>query len=184
MDTTPIWIFGYGSLIWNPGFTCAARQVARLAGYRRSFSMRSVHYRGTEAAPGLVLALEAATGAACEGLAFAVPQAASEPVLAYLRERELTSSAYFEAELPLDLADGSRVLAKAFVIDPSHGHYCGGLALEEQAQIIAAATGERGPNSEYLFNTAEHLAALGLSDPALVWLAARVRDIRAEITQG
>jgi cation transport protein ChaC len=69
------------------------------------------------------------------------------------------------------------VIALSYVIDPDHAQYCGGLSLEEQAQIIAAACGGRGPNCEYLFNTSDHLASLGIGDTDLVWLAARVREI-------
>lgn len=66
----PLWIFGYGSLLWDPGFAWSARRPARLAGYRRSFCMRSIHHRGTEEEPGLVLALDAHEGTECAGLAF------------------------------------------------------------------------------------------------------------------
>jgi cation transport protein ChaC len=99
--------------------------------------------------------------------------------LAYLRERELISSAYVEKELGVRLSDRRVVTALVYVIDEAHEQYCGGLPLEEQAQIMAQAVGGRGPNSEYLYNTADHLATLGLHDPALEWLATRVREITA-----
>lgn len=172
-----LWVFGYGSLMWEPGFPWQDRVLARLAGWHRSFCMRSIHHRGTEAAPGLVLALDAAEGAACDGVAFAVAARNAERTLDYLRERELISSAYLEKTLPIALADGRRVEAVTYVIDPDHVQYCGGLPLEEQARIIATAVGGRGPNTEYLWNTAAHLGALGLADPDLDWLAARVRDL-------
>lgn len=172
-----MWVFGYGSLIWHPGFAVAEQRVARLTGWHRSFCMRSIHHRGTEAAPGLVLALDAAAGAVCDGVAFRVAPGAEAETLAGLRERELISSAYLERELPVALAGGGRVTALAYVIDPDHVQYCGGIALEEQAQIIAAAVGGRGPNRDYLFSTAAHLAALGIADPDLEWLAARVRGL-------
>jgi len=86
------WVFGYGSLIWNPGFPVARQEIARLSGWHRSFCMRSIHHRGTEADPGLVLALDALAGAHCDGVAFAVTQGAEDDTLAYLRERELISS--------------------------------------------------------------------------------------------
>ncbi|MFA5580390.1 MAG: gamma-glutamylcyclotransferase [Paracoccaceae bacterium] len=172
-----IWIFGYGSLIWNPGFRWGERVIARLVGYQRSFCMHSIHHRGSPEAPGLVLALDAAEGAICDGVAFCVAGADADETLAYLRERELISSAYREAVLPLDLADGRRVDALAYVIDRDHVQYCGDLALEEQASIIAHATGGRGPNAEYLHNTVQHLDALGLEDAPLRWLDARVRSM-------
>jgi cation transport protein ChaC len=174
---TPLWVFGYGSLIWNPEFPVAERQIARLHGWHRSFCMHSIHHRGTEAAPGLVLALDQAAGAVCDGVAFRVQPGAEAATIAALRERELISSAYLERHLPVDLADGTKVTALAFVIDPDHVQYCGGMALEDQAQIIARAVGGRGPNRDYLFATAEHLAELGIADPDLTWLAARVRGL-------
>ena len=174
-----MWVFGYGSLLWNPGFDATERVVARLPGYARSFCMRSIHHRGTEAAPGLVLALDRSDGASCRGLALGVGDDMRDEVLAYLRERELISAAYHEKVLPLDLEDGRRVEAVTYVVDPDHRQYCGGLPLEEQARIIAHAHGGRGPNSEYLFNTAAHLRELGLGDDELDWLTQRVRELHA-----
>ena len=174
-----MWVFGYGSLLWNPGFEVAESVVATLEGYARSFCMRSIHHRGTPKDPGLVLALDRHDGAACAGMAFRVAEGQEAKTLAYLRERELISSAYLERELPIRLQDGRAVTAVIYVIDEAHEQYCGGLPLEEQAQIIATATGGRGPNSEYLYNTAQHLAQIGLTDPDLEWLAQRVREICA-----
>jgi len=170
-----LWVFGYGSLLWNPGFDHVESVLATLRGYHRSFCMRSIHHRGTVAAPGLVLALDAAEGAHCRGLVFRVAPAAHDQTLSYLRERELISSAYLEARLPVRLDDGREVPAVTFVIDPDHAQYCGGLPLDEQAEIIARATGGRGPNRDYLFNTADHLADLGIEDGELSWLARVVR---------
>ena len=181
--TEPLWVFGYGSLIWHPGFAVAERAVARLDGWHRSFCMRSIHHRGTVDAPGLVLALDRAGGAHCDGVAFRVEPGAEAATLTALRERELISSAYVEDWLTLRLADGRDLRALAYVIDPAHVQYCGGLALEEQAQIIARATGGRGPNRDYLWSTAAHLAELGIADADLDWLADRVRMI-VEMTEG
>ena len=139
--------------------------------------MRSIHHRGTEAEPGLVLALDAHPGAVCDGLALRAEPGTEEATLAYLRERELISSAYLERTVPLDLRDGTRIEAVAYVIDAAHVQYCGGLPLEEQAQIIARAVGGRGPNTEYLYHTAAHLDALGIPDAELHWLVSRVRQL-------
>lgn len=181
--TEALWVFGYGSLIWHPGFAVAERAVARLDGWHRSFCMRSIHHRGTVDAPGLVLALDRAGAAHCDGVAFRVEPGAEDATIAALRERELISSAYVEEWLTLRLADGREVSALAYVIDPDHVQYCGGLVLEEQAQIIAHATGRRGPNRDYLWSTAAHLAELGIADADLDWLAARVRKI-VQMTEG
>lgn len=179
MTDTPLWVFGYGSLIWNPGFEFDERAIARLDGFARTFCMRSIHHRGTPQAPGLVLALDPADHAACEGLVLRVKRGTETETLDYLRERELISSAYLELTHQVTLADGRRVDAVTFVVDTDHVQYCGGLSLEEQAGIIATAIGGRGPNTEYLYNTAGHLTELGIHDPDLEWLSRRVRQLTA-----
>lgn len=171
-----LWVFGYGSLLWNPGFTPAEQQIATLQGYARSFCMRSIHHRGTEDDPGLVLALDKAAEGLCDGMAFRVQPGEEDQVLAELRARELISSAYYESHVMLDFQDGRRVEAVAYIIDPDHDQYCR-LDLETQAQIIAKAVGGRGPNHEYLHNTADHLNEVGLEDADLNWLSNRVRSL-------
>jgi cation transport protein ChaC len=171
------WVFGYGSLIWHPGFDPAERQLATLPGWARTFCMRSIHHRGTPEAPGLVLALDRLAGAACAGVAFRLRDGEEDAVLAYLRERELISSAYLEQSHPVQLAGGAQVSATTFVVDRDHVQYCGGLPLAEQAAIIARARGGRGPNLEYLLNTHRHLADLGIRDPDLDWLETEPRRL-------
>lgn len=177
MQTSPEWFFGYGSLIWNPGFDFAERQLATLNGYARTFCMRSIHHRGSPQEPGLVLALDEHDGTECQGVAFRVEASRKGAVLEYLRERELISSAYLEKTVAVRLADGREVTAVAYVVDRDHEQYCGGLPLEEQARIIAEAVGGRGPNTEYLWNTSSHLSELGIADQELEWLSRRVREI-------
>ena len=176
----PLWVFGYGSLIWNPGFPVAERKVATLHGYARSFCMSSIHHRGTVEHPGLVLALDPRPGASSRGLGFRVPDEDAEATVRYLRERELISSAYVERQLPVVLEGGEEVTALVYVVDTAHEQYVADLTLEDQARIIATAVGGRGPNTEYLWNTAEHLRELGLADADLDWLAGRVRDLVGE----
>lgn len=171
-----LWVFGYGSLIWNPGFPVAQQRIARASGWHRSFCMRSIHHRGTVDDPGLVLALDRAEAAFCDGVAFAVTPGAEETTIATLRERELVSSAYLETTLAVETDQGP-ITALTYVIDPDHDQYCGGLPLETQAQIIAQAIGGRGPNRDYLWATTTHLADLGIADPDLEWLATRVRAL-------
>jgi cation transport protein ChaC len=125
--------------------------------------------------PGLVLALDRAEAASCTGVAFRVAQGAEAETVEGLRARELVSSAYLETRLAVETADGA-LEALTYVIDPDHVQYCR-LDLEEQARIIAAATGGRGANREYLWSTATHLADLGIGDPDLEWLATRVRAL-------
>lgn len=176
MSTQDLWVFGYGSLMWNPGFDVTESVVATLAGYHRSFCMRSIHHRGTEEAPGLVLALDEMEGASCQGLAFRACPKNHDKTMADLRERELVSSAYLEKRLNINLSDGRKVEAVTYVIDPHHVQYCQ-LELDEQARIIAHAVGGRGPNTEYLYNTASHLAELGIEDQDLSWLSQQVQRL-------
>jgi cation transport protein ChaC len=177
MHRNGFWVFGYGSLVWQPEFEFQERQIGRLEGFARSFCMRSIHHRGTSEEPGLVLALDRADSY-CDGVAFFIGPDHAEKSLEALRERELISSAYLEEVLPIALRDGRSIEAVCYVIDHLHDQYCQ-LSLEEQAQIIAIAEGGRGPNVEYLLGTTHHLEELGLDDPDLKWLCDRVREIRA-----
>lgn len=171
------WVFGYGSLLWQPGFEFSSRHIARLEGFARSFCMWSIHHRGTVAKPGLVLALDRVAGANCDGLAFFVEPENAIQTIKYLRERELISSAYVEETHPVQLQGQGMVQAVCYVIDAEHEQYCGGLPLERQANTIATAVGGRGPNTEYLYNTAVHLRELKIEDDDLNWLEIRVREI-------
>lgn len=175
MDGDGFWVFGYGSLLWRPGFAFAECRPATLGGFRRSFCVASIHYRGTPERPGLVLALDDDAAGECRGLAYRVDGAAAAATLAYLRERELISYAYREIRHPVALDTGRTVEALCYVTDRGHPQYRGGLSLEEQAEVIAAAAGPNGPNAEYLMNTIESLGALGLDDPDLHRLSEMVR---------
>ncbi len=170
-----MWVFGYGSLLWNPGFVPAETVTATLSGYHRSFCMLSIHHRGSVEKPGLVLALDEAD-ASCVGVAFRVAQPDEDRVLDELRARELISSAYVEQYVPLALQDGRDVRALAYVINRDHDQYCQ-FDLEKQARLIARSVGGRGPNPEYLFNTADHLVQMGIHDPDMAWLVSRVREL-------
>ena len=173
-----IWVFGYGSLIWQPGFDFAEKRLATLAGFRRAFCMASMHYRGTPEAPGLVLALDRDAHGSCTGVAYRVAGAAAEATLDYLRARELVSYAYDEARLAVRLEGGATVEAVAFVSNRDHPQYRGGLDLAAQAEVIARAVGPKGPNAEYLLNTVAGLEALGIYDADLHRLAELVRGAR------
>ena len=172
------WVFGYGSLMWAPDFPVAEAVIAQADGWRRSFCLRSVTYRGTETCPGLVLGLEPHPGRDCTGLALRVEDPLWPQVITGLRAREMVTGAYRELMLPLALADGRRVRGLTYVMRPEHRQYAGGLSPDEQAAIIATACGGRGPNADYLYNTVAHLAELGIPDDDLDDLAARVRALR------
>ena len=171
------WLFAYGSLMWDPGFTVAERAIGTLDGFHRSFCMWSIVYRGTPEYPGLVLGLDEASGASCRGVALRVGDADWPQVIAAVRARELSTYAYREAVVPVHLTDGRRVEAITYVMQHDHAQYAGGLGADEQARIIASAIGGRGPNRDYLYNTAAHLAELGLPDPEMEALAAEVRKL-------
>ena len=173
-----LWVFGYGSLLWDPGFTPVRRVKARLHDYHRSFCMLSIHHRGTEDDPGLVLALDKQAGGQCTGVAFEVPDNEEDTVLAMLRERELISSAYYEDTVDLVTDAGDSIQALAYIINRDHVQYCQ-FDLEKQAQMIAHAVGGRGPNTEYLYNTAAHLGEMGIRDDDMAWLVQRVRALQA-----
>ena len=175
-DDVDLWVFAYGSLLWDPGFEPEERVRARLRGYRRSFCMWSIHYRGTEEAPGLVLALEDEAGADCDGLALRPRAEEAEAVREAIRARELVSDAYEERALPLRLEDGREVVAMAFVVRRGHRqHAC--VDAETQARTIAGARGVRGPNIDYLVNTAARLGELGIQDREIEALLERARAL-------
>ena len=160
-----IWVFGYGSLIWNPGFEFETQHRATLHGFARTFCLWSIHYRGTEQQPGLVLGLDPVQGGQCEGVAYFVGAEDAQAAHTYLRERELVSYAYHECLEELQLENGQIVQAICYVVDKENSQYAGGLSLDKQAHVIKSAKGTRGENLEYLHNTAAHLEALGVSDP-------------------
>lgn len=169
------WVFAYGSLLWNPGFHVVESRPARLDGYRRSFCMRSIHYRGTPEIPGLVLALEREAGAVCDGLVLKPDPRVADTAFAELRARELISYAYLETTVKLACTDGKEVHARTYIIDPNHDQYVKHQSLEQQAQIIAHAHGDRGSNADYVFATEHCLTQLGINDPDIRRLAGLLR---------
>lgn len=169
----PLWVFGYGSLLWNPGFPFVAHHKARLPGWARRFCIYSTHYRGTPEQPGLVLGLD--QGDYCDGLLFHVAPQDANVALQYLWNREMMSGIYEPRWVPLQGPEGL-VEACTFVVRRQH-HFFADLSHEEQARIIATAHGKRGSNLEYLEKTVEKLLELDLPDPhlsGLLGLAAKL----------
>ncbi|MDH4440034.1 MAG: gamma-glutamylcyclotransferase [Rhizobium sp.] len=169
------WVFGYGSLMWNPGFPYEERLTARLGGYRRSLCVRSYVHRGTEERPGLVLGLD--RGGSCKGVAFRVASDHWPETLAYLRERELVTSVYLERHVRLTLGDTRQVSALTYVIDRAHTQYAGNVSIDEAARIVHGAVGRSGPNPLYVANTAAHLRELGIRDQWLESVVAAIADL-------
>ena len=159
------WVFGYGSLMWRPGFAHVETMRARLHGYRRSLCIYSHIHRGTPDHPGLVLGLD--TGGSCLGIAFRVPGDMTDEVMVYLREREMSNRVYHEKWLRLRLADGRDVQAVTYVADRRHTQYAGSLKAEDAAAIVASAQGDSGANVDYVSNTLEHLRNMRVRDHAL-----------------
>ena len=172
------WVFGYGSLMWRPGFGFVERKAATLHGRRRAFCIYSVHHRGTYARPGLVLGL--APGGSVRGVAYRIDAAAWDEVYAYLREREQPTETYFEAAAHVRLADGRRVSALVFLSDIKHAQWAGALDLEAQARLIAGASGLSGRNVDYLRDLVSHLREEGIADRTMERLLARVEALEAE----
>jgi cation transport protein ChaC len=177
-----IWIFGYGSLMWDPGFAYEEVQPALVHGWHRAFCVLSHHYRGTKEKPGLVLGL--ARGGACRGRAFRVAGSKAEATLAYLHEREMVHYVYVFREVPALLPDGRRVAAKTYVADTAHERFCGALPLEQTAAMIAEASGLSGTNVAYLENTIRHLDELGIAEGALHKVLEAVRRIAPSPSRG
>jgi glutathione-specific gamma-glutamylcyclotransferase len=171
-DMGDFWVFGYGSLIWRPGFAHVETARARLYGFHRSLCVYSWVHRGTEQRPGLVLGLD--HGGSCVGLAFRVPGELRDEAVAYLRERELVTNVYLERLLPVRLASGQTVEALCYIVDRTHGQYAGSLSVEEAANVVAGSVGQSGRNEEYLAATVVHLKALGIRDHWLESVAERI----------
>ena len=157
-----LWVFGYGSLMWRPGFAFVERRGAVLHGRRRAFCIYSVHHRGTPARKGLVLGL--APGGAVRGAAYRVCPADWPAVHVYLMEREQPTETYIESYTDVTLSDGRRVRSLIFLSDRAHAQWAGSLSLEAQADLIAGARGLSGRNIDYLRDLVEHLHAEGIRD--------------------
>ncbi len=168
-----LWVFGYGSLLWNPGFEYAERLPARLYGYHRALCVWSHVHRGTPEHPGMVLGLD--RGGSCLGLAFRVPAASKQQVAGYLYAREMPTTVYRACFKPVRLRRGGEVhQALTFVVDRKHPQYAGSRPPEAIAGQVAHAQGISGWSRDYLHSTLEHLRALGLRDSRLEAIAGAV----------
>jgi cation transport protein ChaC len=177
-DDSSHWVFGYGSLMWRPGFPFVERRAAVLDGRRRAFCIYSVHHRGQPGRPGLVLGL--AEGGAVRGVAFRVADEDWAETRAYLLEREQPTETYVEASRPVQLDDGSLVEATVFLSDTEHPQWAGELALEEQARLIARSHGLSGRNIDYLRDLVAHLDAEGVADPDMGRLLERAEALHLQ----
>jgi cation transport protein ChaC len=170
-DASELWVFGYGSLMWRPGFEFIEQVPARLIGEHRALCVYSFDHRGTPEKPGLVLGLD--RGGACRGIAFRVAGKLREATTEYLRGREQTTNVYREVMRSVWLENEARqrVSALAFVVDRGHVQYAGRLSLAEQLRHVQQGHGRSGNNRDYVLATVKSIEAQGFRDPQLHQLA-------------
>ena len=166
-----LWVFGYGSLMWRPGFDYVEKVPARLIGEHRALCVYSFDHRGTPEKPGLVLGLD--RGGACRGVAFRVAAKRRGDTIDYLRSREQTTHVYREVMRSLWLENEARerVSALAYVVDRGHVQYAGRLSLGEQLRFVQQGHGRSGNNRDYVLATVKSIEAQGFRDAQLHQLA-------------
>ena len=174
-DSGDFWVFGYGSLMWRPGFAYLERVPARLIGLHRALCVFSFVHRGTPERPGLVLGLD--RGGACRGIAYRVAAAARAQTIGYLRAREQVTTVYIETMRQIELEDRARrrVRALCYVVDRSHVQYAGRLAHAEILHHVRQGHGQSGPNRDYVLETVQALEALGYRETELHLLAEQLQ---------
>jgi len=171
-----LWVFGYGSLMWRPGFDFVEQAPARLIGEHRALCVYSFVHRGTPEKPGLVLGLD--RGGACRGIAFRIPWDKRDETIAYLRAREQVTSVYREVTRSVWLENETRqrVSALVYVVDRSHVQYAGRLSLQEQLRHVRQGHGQSGANRDYVLATVKAIEAQGFRDNQLHRLATMLHD--------
>jgi glutathione-specific gamma-glutamylcyclotransferase len=177
MTTKPesdLWVFGYGSLMWRPGFSYAERHKATLDGWHRSLCVYSHVYRGTPQQPGLVLGLD--LGGHCHGVAFRIEGPLHVATVRYLREREQVTAVYVERAVRIVLETGEQVAALTYVADRRHPQYAGRLSRGSMLKLVRSGMGASGKNADYVTETNDHLIAIGVRDPDLEWLSAKLGE--------
>src|SRR5438552_1405438 len=171
-----LWVFGYGSLMWRPGFEFIEKVPARLIGEHRALCVYSFVHRGTPEKPGLVLSLD--RSGACRGVAFRVAEKNSAATIAYLREREQVTSVYREVTRSVWLENEARqrVSALAYVVDRGHVQYAGRLSMQDQLRHVLQGHGSSGINRDYVLATVKAIEAEGFRDAPLHQLAMLLHD--------
>ena len=172
-DMDDFWVFGYGSLMWRPGFDHEEARQAQLFGYHRALCVRSFVHRGTPERPGMVLGLD--RGGSCHGVAFRVRPQNRDVVTGYLRDRELVTHVYLETTRKVRLDNGRDVRALTYVVDRAHAQYAGALSIEDALSQVSGAVGQSGPNEDYVINTVDHLNTLRIRDPHLEAVVHRLK---------
>ncbi|MGE0034414.1 MAG: gamma-glutamylcyclotransferase [Xanthobacteraceae bacterium] len=172
-----LWVFGYGSLIWRPGFAFVERVEARLVGAHRALCVYSFVHRGTPERPGLVLGLD--QGGACRGMAYRVPASQRAETVAYLRAREQATMVYRESVRSVWLRGDPerRISALCYVVDRGHAQYAGRLSLDQQLHHVRQGHGRSGANRDYVIATVAALQEMGIRETELHLLAERLKGI-------
>ena len=168
-----LWVFGYGSLMWNPGFKVRQAAPARLYGYHRRLCLWSIHYRGTATRPGLVLGLD--RGGSCNGMALRVARKDIQAVSTYLLKREMLNNAYLPAIKKVYLKHGIGVNALAFISKQEHPQFARPLSIAETVSVVVGASGKHGENCDYVLNTVRHLSEFEIKNTALHLVAEKLR---------
>ncbi len=177
------WVFGYGSLMWRPGFEYEERRIAYLAGLHRALCVYSHVHRGTPEKPGLVMGLD--RGGGCRGVAFRIAAQRWPATVSYLREREQVTMVYRETIRRIRILDDGRLVsALTFVVDRSHRQYAGKLSREDLLRHVLQGDGKSGANPDYVLNTLDHLRELGMREPTIEWLGSRLRAIENPLPSG
>ena len=171
-----LWVFGYGSLMWRPGFDFVEQVPARLIGAHRALCVYSFDHRGTPEKPGLVLGLD--RGGACRGIAFRVAGERRDATIAYLRAREQTTNVYHEVMRSVWLKDDPRnsIMALTYVVNRGHVQYAGRLGLYDQLRYVRQGHGRSGDNRSYVLSTVASIEAQGFRDAPLHRLATLLHD--------
>jgi cation transport protein ChaC len=169
------WVFGYGSLMWRPGFDFLERRYARLVGAHRALCVYSYVHRGTPQKPGLVFGLD--RGGNCRGIAYRVARTKQSKTIEYLRAREQVTRVYREAWRRVWLDDDPQesVHALCYVVDRGHCQYAGRLSLSEQLHYTRQGHGRSGACRDYVLATVKELRTLGIRDVDLHVLAEQLR---------
>ena len=177
-----LWVFGYGSLMWRPGFEFLERQTARLYGYHRALCVWSWVHRGTPEQPGLVFGLDA--GGSCVGRAFRVCASRKHEVAEYLYQREMVTAVYRPRLQRIYQANGQQATALTFIVDRQHVQYAGRLNAAQAAAVVARSHGQSGPNPDYLLSTLLHMEELGIREPELNRVREHLHQLQPQVLSG
>jgi cation transport protein ChaC len=183
-DTGDLWVFGYGSLMWRPGFDHLERHHARLIGAHRALCVYSFVHRGTPEKPGLVFGLD--NGGACRGIVYRVAAAMRAETIDYLRAREQVTMVYREVSRPVRLDDdpARHIQALCYVVDRSHKQYAGRLSIAQQLHLVRQGQGRSGPNRDYVIDAVASIEALGYRETELHRLVEQLKKVNESKSSG